>query len=85
MRTEFDELVENQIIGLGLRGDSFKPDLLEEACKELMEMLLTKNPAKNDMFAGLPRVKGTIILEACLMVKSKMWKDFINYYFTEVT
>ena len=77
-RTKFDELVENQQTVLGLIGkNKVDLELLEEACKEFREMLTTKNPAKNDMFAGLPRVKATIIVEAVMLVESELWKSIL--------
>lgn len=76
MRTEFDELVENQQIGLSLLSDDTKCSIeeLEEACHEFREMILSKNPAKDDLFAGLPRVKATIIVNALALVESEDWQ-----------
>lgn len=76
MRTEFDEMVENQQIGLSLLSEYTKWSLeeLEEACKEFREMILSKNPAKDDLFSGLPRVKATIIINALAIVESEDWQ-----------
>ena len=78
-RTKFDDLVENQVIALSKLAisDDIKEciEQLEEACGEFREMILTKNPAKNDMFAGLPRVKAMIIVNALAIVESKEWGE----------
>lgn len=76
MRTDFDEMVENQMIGLSMLSEDTKYSLerLEESCKELREMMQSKNPAKDDLFAGLPRVKASIIIEAMLLVESDDWR-----------
>ena len=80
-RTKFDDMVENQQIVLGLMGkNNVDLDLLEEACKEFRQMLETKNPAKNDLFAGLPRVKATIIVEAVMLVESELWRSIMDLH-----
>lgn len=79
MDRKFDEMVENQQIVLGTMGRN-RPnlDLLEEAVKEFREMLAAKNPAKDDLFAGLPRVKATIIMEAVMLVESELWESILT-------
>lgn len=82
MRTEFDEMVENQQIGLSMLSDDTKYSLneLEEACKEFREMMLSKNPAKDDLFAKLPRVKATIIVNALVLVESEDWQKIKSVF-----
>lgn len=77
MRTKMDEYAENSMIGLSLLGGEAEPDLegLEESVEEFLEMLQSKNPAKDDLFAGLPRVKAEIIIEAIFLVKSELWGE----------
>ena len=82
MRTEFDDVVENQMIQLSLLGNKMETKEickdLQEACKEMEEMLKSKNPAKDDLFAGFPRVKAEIIISAMALVKTDEWKAIFN-------
>lgn len=76
MLSLFDEFLEKQQIGLSLLSEDTRYSLeeLEEACKEFRGMMLSKNPAKDDLFAGLARVKATIIVNALLLVESDDWQ-----------
>ena len=71
-RAEMDERVENTMIRLSLMDDTrYTLEDLESYCKELRGMLETKNPAKDDLFAGLPRVKSMICICALQFVESE--------------
>lgn len=76
MRTEHDEQIENAMIRLAMLAPETKANLedLESYCKELEDMMKCKDPAKHDLFAGLPRVKASIIISAMVLVKSEDWQ-----------
>lgn len=73
-----DEQVENQMIALSLlsKNQNMRDiiEQLEDGCREFRAMLNEKAPAITDMFAGLPRVKAMIIINAVALCESDGWK-----------